>query len=96
MAKGKALSGRLETTDAGSSQNDRASILLHHGYEFDRNARHGAIYKHPELVAHPDETVRRRFATVMIPAGNDLPPYAARAVRASVHALVEYEEGENG
>lgn len=96
MAKGKALSERLETTDAGFSQADLASILLHHGYEFAGNARHGVVYKHPELVVHPDETVRRRFARVMIPAGNELPKYAARAVRHSVQALLEYKEGENG
>ena len=96
MAKGKTLSELLETTDAGFSQNDLASILLHHGYEFVRKARHGAIYKHPMLVVHPDETVRRRFARVMIPVGNDLPKYAARAVRDSIHALLEYREGENG
>ncbi len=96
MAKGKTLSRRLETTDAGFSQNDLASILLHYGYEFVRNARHGAVYKHPELIVHPEETVRRRVARVMIPAGNDLPKYAARAVRESVRVLLEYGEGENG
>ena len=96
MAKGKTLSERLETTDAGFSQDDLASILLRYGYEFVRNARHGAVYKHPELVVHPDEMVRRRFARVMIPAGNDLPKYAARAVRDSIHALLEHKGGDNG
>lgn len=96
MAKGRGLAERLETTDAGFSQEDLASILEHYGYEFARNARHGAVYKHPSLLLHPDEAVRRKFARVMIPAGKELLPYAARAVRESVHALLEYEEGENG
>ena len=96
MAKDKALEGRLENTDAGFSQDDLVSILRHNGYEFVRNARHGAIFRHPELVVHPDEMVRRRFARVMVPVGKELPKYVARAVRDSIHALLEHREGENG
>lgn len=91
MAKGKSLWRRLETTDAGFSQGDLASILRHHGYEFVGNARHGAIYKHSDLVAHPDEMMQKKRARVMIPVGKDLPGYAARDVRNSVKALLEYQ-----
>jgi hypothetical protein len=94
MGRGKAPIDRLEATESGYSQGDLMSILEHYGYEFVRNARHGAVYKHPDLLSHSDENVRRELARVMIPVGKDLPRYAAREVRKSIVALLDYQKGK--
>ena len=85
MASGEALLEKMRASAQGYGQSDFFRVLEYYGFTRVRPARHGAIYRHPALAAHPDPSVRQ----LMIPTGTDLPGYVARKVVRAVDALLE-------
>lgn len=92
MASGETLLERLRASQAGHSQRDICSVLEYYGFEFQRPAKHGALYRHPELAEHPDIEVRKKYSHVIVPKGDDLLPYVARKVLGSLDALFSMRE----
>jgi hypothetical protein len=95
MASGEELLARIRASHAGHATDDFQRLLEHYGYEHVRDGRHGPIFRHPELAAHPDQRVRMEHASVQIPRGRDLRAYVARKILASVDVLLKHrEEGQ--
>lgn len=89
MASGDELLARMLQTPSGWNDRDFHRVLEYYGYALVRHARHGAIFRHPDLASHPDQSVRQ----LMIPSGRELPRYVARKVVKSVQALLELQNG---
>lgn len=89
MASGETLLERMRQSRVGYSDRDFFRLLEYYGYELDRHARHGAIYRHAELRGHPNPNVRQ----LMIPKGNSLPAYVAGKVIASIDVLEQQRRG---
>jgi len=89
MASGEELLDKIRESHSGHKQGDFRRLLESYGFVFLRHARHGAIFRHPELTEHPDLDVRKSLAHVMVPKGDDLRPYVARKVLASIDALFD-------
>ena len=84
---------RLRRTLIGYSQDGLCAILESYGYIFQREGRHGTIYRHPRLASeHPDLAVRRRWAYVQVAKGRSLKAGAARNVRDAIETLLSWEK----
>jgi hypothetical protein len=83
---------QLRRTLVGYSQSELGGFLEAGGYEFQREARHGRIYRHPRLASeHPDVAVRKRHAYVVVQKGTDLKAGAARDVRDALEVVAAWE-----
>lgn len=91
MASGEALLAKMRASGVGHGQSDFCRVLEYYGFINVRPARHGLIYRHPDLAQHPDPSVRQ----LMIPTGRDLPRYVAQKVVRAVDALDEGKKSEN-
>ena len=87
MASGDSFLEVIRRTKHGHSQGDYCNFLEYNGFSFVRTAKHGDIYRHPELAAHADLEVRRK-AHVMIPKGRSLKPYVAVEVIKRIDLLL--------
>lgn len=66
-------------------------LLEHYGYELERHANHGHLYRHRVLAEeHPELAVRKRHAYVLVPRGNELREYAVREAVDSIDALLDF------
>lgn len=84
---------RLRRTLSGYSQEELGAILVSQGYVLDRQARHGEIYRHPELATeHPELAVRRRYAYLLIPKGRELKAVYARNVLEALEVLASWRK----
>lgn len=84
---------RLRRTLTGYSQGDLCSILEAVGYEFQREGRHGKIYRHARLAAeHPDLDTRKRYAYVVVQKGSELKAGAAKDVMEALEVLEAWEK----
>lgn len=90
MASGEALLEKVRASPHGHSQSDFFRLLEYYGFIQVRFARHGAIYRHPDLSSHQNPSVRQ----LMIPNGTDLPGYVGRKVVRAVDELVKIQEKE--
>lgn len=90
MASGETLLAKMRASDVGHGQGDFSRVLEYYGFVNVRPARHGLIYRHPDLAQHADPSVRQ----LMIPTGRDLPGYVAKKVVRAVDALEEGKESE--
>lgn len=88
MGGGPKLLEQMRATSVGHRRRDILAVLGYYGYQYDREARHGSLYSHPELLAHPSLDVRMGKARVLIPKGREMPSYVAEDVVASVTALL--------
>lgn len=91
MASGKELFDRMRRTKTGYGDRDFHRVLLYYGFTLSRRARHGAIFRHPDLSNHENPRVRQ----VMIPTGRSLPAYVAGKVVACIEALLDHKEGDS-
>ena len=83
---------RLRNTLVGYSQDALCGFLEDGGYEFQRHARHGSMYRHPRLARdHPDLAIRKRFAYVVVQKGAQVKAAAARDVRDALEVLEGWE-----
>lgn len=89
---------RLRRTKTGWSDDELCIALEQFGFEFQRMARHGYLYRHPVLAKkHPDLDVRKEHAYVLVPRGNEVRRYAAEQVLAAIEALLDYlKEQDDG
>lgn len=85
MASGEKLLERMRASQTDHGQSDFFRVLEYYGFQHVRSARHGAIYRHPDLSDHADPSIRQ----LMIPNGTNLPPYVARKVVKAIDALAE-------
>lgn len=93
MASGAKLLKRMARSKSGWSASDFRRVLEHFGYEFQRHANHGFLYRHEELAEeHPDKEVRMEHAYVLIPRGNELREYVTEEVIASIQALMAFRK----
>lgn len=84
---------QLRRTLAGYSQDQLCTVLEAFGYVFDREGRHGKIYRHPGLATnHPDLEIRRRRAYVQVAKGRELKAGAARDVLDAAETVLAWEE----
>lgn len=82
---------RLRQNKTGWTADELCRALERFGYEFERMARHGHLYRHPILAEeHPDLETRKKHAYVLVPRGNELRRYAAEDVLASIEVLIKY------
>jgi hypothetical protein len=86
----------LRRNPVGHSERDFERILVYNGFEFVRQARHGAMYRHPELALHPDLTIRRDKAWVLIPNGCENKRYVARDVVAAIELVERIRKEKTG
>jgi hypothetical protein len=91
MGRGDLLE-RMRRTASGWAQSDFETVLRQQGYELVREVRHGAMYRHPLLAAHPELEVRLRYAILVIPKGRSLKEYVAEEVIASIDVLLRYRQ----
>jgi hypothetical protein len=86
MVSAAKLLDALYRTRTGWSDADFFRVLEYYGFTLERQARHGAFYRHADLAGHPDlET--RRLARVLIPKGRELHAYVADEVIAAIEAV---------
>ena len=90
MGRPETLLAAMRRTRTGWSQEDFCRVLEHFGFLLVRHVRHGAMYRHPLLSAHPDLAVRQQMAQVVIPKGTSLRDYVAEEVVARIDLLTEY------
>lgn len=89
MASGASLLERMKATPYGYGGSDFFRVLEYYGFRRVRGTRHGVIFRHPALSAHPDPSVRQ----LLIPNGTDLPDYVTRKVVRAIAALLETQGG---
>lgn len=77
----------LRATLVGYSQGDLCAIAEEAGYVYVREARHGKLYRHPELADHPDVEIRKRYTYLVIQKGGELKAGAARDLRDRLELL---------
>jgi hypothetical protein len=94
MASGEGLLRKVRESQSGHSQEDFCRLLEYYGYELQRHAKHGAIYRHADLASHADPEVRREHANIMVPKGDALRPYVARKVLAPLDILFGLKKGK--
>lgn len=86
---------QLRRTLAGHSQEQLCSFLVDAGYELQREARHGKIYRNAKIAEqHPDVAARQRYAYVVVQKGRDLKPGAAASVLAALEFLEAWEKSD--
>ena len=78
---------RLRATLSGYTQRDLCAIAEAAGYQYLREARHGMLYRHPELARHSDVEIRKRYAYLVIQKGRELKAGAARDLRDRLELL---------
>lgn len=82
----------LKQTLVGYGQDELCGYLEDSGYEFQRHARHGAMYRHPGLAEdHPELEIRKRWAYVVVPKGSPVKAGAARNVRDAIEVVQAWE-----
>lgn len=81
----------LRRTALGHSQRDFSRVLEYYGFVEIRRARHGVMFRHPDLTAHPDLEVRQKRAWVLIPNDCERKPYVAREVVDAVELLLAWQ-----
>lgn len=87
------LLARMRNTQAGWKDDQIIAVLEYYGYQYQRDARHGPFYRHPEIADHhPDLETRMEYAYFEVPRG-EVKEYKVRNLLAAVEVVVALRRG---